>query len=198
MERTCTVCERTLLSSAFYKGGRNACKECRKKAIYARRETIKAAGCCIECRSPIEDGTLCVSCKAVHLKRYYENRDDYLSVQKVRRRKLKMAALEAYGGPKCRCCGEKHIEFLTIDHIKGDGAAHRREMLEEKGWNVTSQSMSGTHLYMWLKQNGYPLGFRVLCMNCNFAIGHSGSCPHRAKVQKEPTNGTIQSTQRGP
>jgi hypothetical protein len=56
-------------------------------------------------------------------------------------------------------------------------------MLAEKGWNVTSNSMSGTHLYLWLKQNNYPPGFRVLCMNCNFAIGHSGYCPHNAKVE---------------
>lgn len=30
----------------------------------------------------------------------------------------------------------------------------------------------------------YPAGFRLLCMNCNFAIGHFGSCPHQLLARK--------------
>jgi hypothetical protein len=33
-------------------------------------------------------------------------------------------------------------------------------------------------LYLWLKRNNYPTGFRVLCHNCNLAIGFYGYCPH--------------------
>jgi hypothetical protein len=31
----------------------------------------------------------------------------------------------------------------------------------------------------WLRKNGFPKGFRVLCHNCNFAHGHYGYCPHK-------------------
>ncbi len=47
-------------------------------------------------------------------------------------------------------------EWLTIDHINNDGAAHRKEIGE-----------GGTNFYRWLRKNNYPLGFRTLCWNCN-------------------------------
>lgn len=34
------------------------------------------------------------------------------------------------------------------------------------------------YIYRWLKQQGFPTGFRVLCMNCNFSYGLHGYCPH--------------------
>lgn len=86
-------------------------------------------------------------------------------------RVLKLQVLQAYSGdvPFCQCCGEKSFEFLTIDHIANDGAAHRRSLNNGKGGNV----------YIFLRKNGFPDGFRVLCMNCNFAIGRYGYCPHQ-------------------
>lgn len=89
---------------------------------------------------------------------------------KIKRVDLKKAALQAYGGEWCQCCGEKHIEFLTIDHLNGNGAAHRKQM-----------GGSGNSLYQWLKQHSYPLGFRVLCLNCNGSLGFNGYCPHERK-----------------
>jgi hypothetical protein len=41
------------------------------------------------------------------------------------------------------------------------------------------------NLYLYLRANHYPLGYRVLCMNCNFAIGHYGYCPHCIKEVKD-------------
>lgn len=84
-------------------------------------------------------------------------------------RKLHMDALIAYSGnpPRCQCpggCSETYEEFLTIDHIEGGGNKHRHDI--------------GGNFYRWLRQNKYPPGFRVLCMNCNFAIGKRGYCPH--------------------
>lgn len=182
MERLCTICRRSLPVDAFYAGGRNACKECRKKAVEARRQRIKSEGKCIECRSPVEGGTLCVSCQQVHRDRHHANKERYNSKSRERRRGLKLDAFNAYGGPVCACCGEVHLEFLSIDHIYGDGAEHRRDLLEERGWKGGSSQMTGAHAYLWLKKNGYPPGFRVLCMNCNFAIGHFGYCPHTSTM----------------
>ena len=37
-------------------------------------------------------------------------------------------AIYSEGQPKCACCGEKELSFLTIDHINGKGNIHRKEM----------------------------------------------------------------------
>ncbi len=85
------------------------------------------------------------------------------------RAKLKMEVFNAYGGAVCSCCGETHIEFLSIDHANNDGAEHRKIVPASK-------------LYNWLKTNNFPSGYKVLCMNCNFAKGHFGICPHEIKM----------------
>ena len=92
--------------------------------------------------------------------------------EKASRRRYKIEALIAYGGrePRCSCCGEDTFEFLTIDHVNGDGAAHRKLIGK------------GAAIYRWLKKNRYPEGFGVLCMNCNHAKGVYGVCPHQRKV----------------
>ena len=84
---------------------------------------------------------------------------------------LKIAVFEAYGGTFCACCGVKHIEFLTLDHINGDGATQRRNLKK-----------LGSVFYYWLKRQGYPPGFRVLCFNCNCALGFFGHCPHQLAI----------------
>jgi hypothetical protein len=83
-----------------------------------------------------------------------------------RNRRAKTDVVSQYGG-QCACCGEHRIEFLSIDHVNGDGAEHRRSVVGP-----------GYALYMWLQKNGYPEGFRVLCMNCNTSLGKWGYCPH--------------------
>lgn len=85
------------------------------------------------------------------------------------RRKLRVLALQSYGG-KCACCGLEDQPFLSIDHINNDGARHRRQE-KLKG--------SGYHLYAWLKKHNFPNGFQVLCYNCNLAKQHFGMCPHQ-------------------
>ena len=83
---------------------------------------------------------------------------------------LKRQCFLAYGGIFCACpsglCSENNIDFLTLDHINGGGSQHRRT--EAKG-----------NIYQFLKARGYPSGYRVLCYNCNCAMGHNkGICPH--------------------
>ena len=81
---------------------------------------------------------------------------------------MRIDALNNYSDgtePHCMCCGEKEIKFLCIDHINGGGVKHRKQI---KGGNI----------YLWLKKNNYPSGFRTLCHNCNSAFGFYGECPH--------------------
>ena len=92
------------------------------------------------------------------------------AIRKRGRHRLRGQVLSAYGGqfPACACCGESRQEFLTIDHIAGGGNRHRREI--------------GRGLYSWLRANNYPAGFRVLCHNCNWVMGHYGYCPHQKEL----------------
>lgn len=71
----------------------------------------------------------------------------------------------------CACCGESEHDFLTIDHVNNDGAKHRMELF---GRN----NAGGYNLYCWLIRKGFPFGFAVLCMNCNFSKGKHGVCIH--------------------
>lgn len=73
-----------------------------------------------------------------------------------------------YGGV-CQCCGEDRLNFLTIDHINGGGTQHRQKL----------KTTAGNSFYRWLRKQGYPEGYRVLCFNCNCAIGLHGQCPHQ-------------------
>lgn len=83
--------------------------------------------------------------------------------------RLKKEVLSHYGGPKCVCCGETGIEFLTFDHIAQDGNAHRKVI-----------GQKGRRIYLWLKENNYPPGFQILCYNCNIARHwNNGICPHQ-------------------
>lgn len=80
--------------------------------------------------------------------------------------RLRSELFTAYGG-KCQCCGETRWQLLCIDHINGGGNGHRRQLKE-----------LGTTVFAWLRKNGYPPGYRVLCHNCNMSIAFWGSCPH--------------------
>ena len=73
------------------------------------------------------------------------------------RQATRLAVLHHYGG-ECACCSEQQHEFLTIDHIDGGGREHRR-MVERRGYPF----------YAWLRREGFPSGFRVLCWNCHMA-----------------------------
>lgn len=101
---------------------------------------------------------------------YAEHRDEIRKARKMRWIKLKNETFAAYGGPICKCCGETTFEFLSIDHIEGGGGRHRATL-----------GGSGTKIYYWLKENGFPSGYQVLCFMCNWAKGKhnsNGACPH--------------------
>jgi len=90
-------------------------------------------------------------------------------------RNRKQEFVDAYGG-KCSCCGEKHLEFLTLEHINGDGRIHRKEL--QASGQVTGKAVGGK-MYSWLKKHHYPKnGFTVLCWNCNCAKKYGRPCPH--------------------
>lgn len=83
------------------------------------------------------------------------------------RKRLRFEVLRAYGG-KCECCGESTHEFLVVDHVGGGGRRHKMSL------GITG----GGEFYEWLSRNSYPVGYRVLCHNCNASRGQYGYCPH--------------------
>jgi hypothetical protein len=84
------------------------------------------------------------------------------------RHKRNREAVLTYYGHKCACCGEGRAEFLAVDHINGGGTQQRK----------TGQ-YSG-YIGDWLVKQNYPDGYRLLCHNCNQALGFYGYCPHQA------------------
>lgn len=102
----------------------------------------------------------------------YKNLECESCRQKRYSARVRSETIEAYGG-KCKCCGENSQEFLTIDHINGDGARHRNEIYGAQ------RSHAGVTFYKWLKKQGFPTdNYRLLCYNCNCSLGFFGYCPH--------------------
>jgi hypothetical protein len=111
---------------------------------------------------------------------YWANREKILAQKRTEDRAAKEQVVKAYGG-KCECCGESTIEFLTIDHINGDGALHRRRVGK------------GRKIYKDLIRLGFPKdNYRLLCFNCNIVRGFHGYCPHhpeeKSSVSHTPFN----------
>ncbi len=88
--------------------------------------------------------------------KYLENTRRYALVQ---RRKLKLEVFTHYsrGLPRCASCDEGRLACLSIDHINGRSSEEKRKT-----------GLKGATFYRWLKVNGYPNGFQVLCMNCQW------------------------------
>jgi hypothetical protein len=139
--KRCTACKKTKDESEFYSSARSAdklqyeCKSCSRRRVKKYRKLCKEQG--------------------------------LMNYSQRTRQRLRLNILQHYGGlkPVCACCGEDHIEFLSVDHIKGGGAKHKK--------------LLGAGFYDWLKKNNYPPGYRILCHNCNQSLGSYGYCPHQ-------------------
>lgn len=101
-----------------------------------------------------------------------ENKAAVKVAQAAKRRADRDLVLAHYGGV-CACCGESQYEFLAIDHINGGGTKHRI------GLGTVAR---GSSFVRWLIKQGLPEGYRVLCHNCNAALGLYGFCPHQKDV----------------
>ena len=98
-------------------------------------------------------------CKLCHAedgaRRYYDNREEYLSRHKARSLAIKIEVMTHYGNGECKCvmCGYDIIAALTLDHIDDDGY---------------KEAKSGKSLYLYLRKHSYPSGYQTLCMNCQY------------------------------
>ncbi len=135
------------------------CAKYMKQKDKIRYDQSKNDGLCAHCHKlpPINKETLCLDCKMNNAARGKETRN-----------KQKFIVIDHYGG-KCEYCGEKDLDVLCIDHIDGSGGQHRKKLAKD-----------GTTTYRWLVKNNYPVGFQVLCFNCNMKKHlNGGKCPHK-------------------
>jgi hypothetical protein len=80
----------------------------------------------------------------------------------------------AYGGYRCNCCNETERMFLSIDHMDNNGAEERKSGKYNGG---------GSAFYNWLRKNNFPVGYQVLCMNCQVGKHKNGGvCPHQTTL----------------
>lgn len=170
--KICTECKTTKDTSCFHKnknksdGLQNYCKDCRSARHIRDKEAGKNSAYREKNREKIR-----IKNKERNQK-FRSIQSNRLRLNEKSREYDKQIKIEVFmhysnGTMKCACCGENYLEFLSIDHINNNGSKHRKEL-----------DGPGTKLHRWLKKNNYPEGFQVLCMNCNFAKGHFGRCPH--------------------
>src|SRR4029077_6437328 len=145
-------------------------KELRRVKQKTEYDAHKAAGRCPKChgkRIAAPKRILCWKCinreKARQAAIHKTNPGKLQAAVRRCIRKVRLEVMAHYGG-KCACCGETYDPFLCIDHVNGGGNAHRRQ----------NKILSGFQTYFWLRKNGYPKEFRVLCWNCNAARAYFG------------------------
>ena len=173
MTKTCTKCNETKTVGDFhfrYGKPRSHCKACRAKDTRERYHTEYKFDPEFKKRGKEWVAKNREKRNKINNDSYYRNREKERAKEKERYKKQRLRCLEYYGG-KCACCGEDKYEFLALDHIKGGGTKHRKEI--------------GSCLQRWLVRNDFPEGFRVLCHNCNISHGNYGFCPHEKEKQEE-------------
>ena len=86
---------------------------------------------------------------------------------KERRRTIRNSVLNALGGV-CSCCGESHRSMLDIDHVNGNGRAHRESL-----------GYAWSKIYKHVIENAGSGIYQLLCSNCNQSKRRIGSCEHK-------------------
>jgi hypothetical protein len=99
---------------------------------------------------------------------------------KAQRSRAKLKLFEALGYA-CNCCGERNPQFLTLQHIERGSNPYGKKWVNGK--YVVSKIQS--QLYAEAIKSGDRTKYEILCMNCNFAHGQYGECPHRLGLTPE-------------
>ena len=106
---------------------------------------------------------------------YQRNKDRILPIKTLRYRKLLIELRNnvfGHYGNRCNCCGLTDTHFLSVDHVnygKGNGIPK------------TERKIGTSKMYEKIIAEGYPAEYQILCMNCNWAKGIYGKCPHQTE-----------------
>jgi hypothetical protein len=99
---------------------------------------------------------------------------------------LMRAAILAWYGQECACCGT--TESLGIDHVGGDGPAQRTIALGRPG----QRGYNPATLLRWIITSGFPEGFQTMCRPCNSSKGAGGACRLHGAAPPAKTNAEVQ------
>ncbi len=179
LTKVCTCCgaEKPLAEfSPSGKGGRyrqSWCKECfRAHAVKKHWENPEESRKKIR-ESHARNGEALKVYEKEHAIEHRVRNNRYM---KKYRQKMREAILRAYGH-RCACCGETEEAFLTLEHVNGDGASHRK--------------LRGTNrVYADVVAEGFPDKYTLLCWNCNCAKRFGGKCPHEFQLPFKIVRGT--------
>jgi hypothetical protein len=112
----------------------------------------------------------CRTCRGNQNRRWREEDPERTSnILRVHRERLRKAVFDHYGRT-CACPGCNATTNLTIDHVNGDGRAHRDGLFAGHGRAASSE------MYRWLVKNGFPDGFQTLCGPCNASKAVTEAC----------------------
>ncbi len=134
------------------------CKLCQKEYRYQNKEKLKK-----------QNQSYYQQVYRQTVRERYKNNEEYrkkiLAYAVKERKKLKELVIAHYSKGSMSCVGWNgkgcpfhctDMRALQIDHIAGGGTKHLKEI-----------HRSGTSFYQWLKKNNWPVGYQVLCANCN-------------------------------
>jgi hypothetical protein len=76
-------------------------------------------------------------------------------------------------GNRCARCGFTDQRALSIDHVEGGGAEHRR-------------NLKSNDICAWLMRNNFPPGFQILCMNCQWIKRHENQEQMGSRKRNKP------------
>jgi hypothetical protein len=198
------ICKNTGCSNKVSEGHKY-CDACNRRATTntgKRRQKHLTAGLCADCGKcpPVQGITRCEKCNKRLLQSIrkltkqretagkcgrcgdnvlapgYKRCQPCIDEARQRHQRLKHEVLAAYGGEKCQGCNEAEFWILQIDHINGGGNKHATIV------GNGDREKGRAHMYKWLKENGFPSGFRVLCANCNIKAYHHIPLPNEIKT----------------
>ena len=144
--------------------------------FFGRRQLRGGSGwnsSCRDCRNKSRNTSRIGACRAgVNLQR------------REARLQLKRTLIYHYsqGQMTCGCCGFGEFDTLTLDHVSGGGRESYRAVF----------GGSNRMLYEWVRKNGMPEGFQILCANCNASKRDRGACQHIRGPWRVTTPGQMQ------
>ena len=159
----------------YYSKGNPKCKNCgidrisilaidhiygRKAMGHSRNQSTIGLYRELHKKYPTGYQVLCFNCNMMKEIRGHKNHSKNPVAIRSRyyKKRTKKQVMEHYSNGKLKCghCGFAEIDGLSIDHIEG-----------RKKWGH-GKELGSNRLYDWLKKNKFPIGFQVLCHNCNF------------------------------
>lgn len=100
-------------------------------------------------------------------KKFCGNKCQAVAFHRKKTAKIREQLFEVYGD-ECECCNETTKEFLTLEHKRGDGRLERKTMTNHNVWLKAIREKDHSR-------------YGILCMNCNWAKGKFGRCPHERR-----------------